>query len=389
MRPLRVIFHRLPERLGRLPEGDSYLWLHGASVGEVQLALRLAGPLRDRIARPVLVTSMTPEGLRVAQGKADLVLPFPIPLGPFVRRYLDRLRPRAILVAETELWPALLGEARRRGIPVVLFNGRISQRSFGAFRTLKGIYRRALEAFSLILVRSEEDRRRFLEIGAPEDRVRVTGDLKLLRPFEPDPQRAQALREELCLGKGVMVAGSIHPGEDDVVLWAFSKLRQGHPDLRLILVPRHVERAGQMLGKARALGFKATLRTRGEEDWDCLVVDTVGELRDLYGLADVALVGGSLREGIGGHNCLEPLVWGVPTLYGPHGDNFSEITRRLLDRDALYLVRDEREVLEACEAVLGDPQGARQRAQRAQDLFAEGERALEQTVQSILEVLGG
>lgn len=391
MRTLRVILHRLPERLGRLPEGLKgypYLWFHGASVGEVQLALKVSDALRGHLPYPILLTSMTPEGLRVAQGKADLVLPFPLPLGPFVRRYLEGIRPRAILIAETELWPSLLGEALRMEIPVILFNGRISRRSFGSFRALRFLYRRALGAFSLILVRSEEDRRRFLEIGAPGDRVRVTGDLKLLRPFKPSPHRVQALREEMGLGgRKVVVAGSIHPGEDDVVLWAFSRLRQSHPELRLILAPRHMEKARQMLSKARALGLEATLRTQGRKDWDCLVVDTVGELKDLYGLAEVALVGGSLTKGIGGHNCLEPLVWGVPTLYGPYGDNFSEVTRRLLDLGALKVVRNDEEVLRTCEAILADPQGARQGAQRAEALFVEGERALEQTVQSIAEAL--
>lgn len=398
MRPFKVLAHRLPERLGlwprrlrdRIKEEAPYLWIHGASVGEVHLSLKVAEALKGCLPYPILITSMTPEGIKVAEGKADLSLPFPLPFGPPVEIYLERTRPRGILIAETELWPPLLLRAKKRGIPVVLFNGRISSKALKSFRAFRLLYRESLKAFSLLLVRSEEDRKRFLEIGAPPDRTRVTGDLKLSRPFIPRPERAQALKEELRLqGHRVWVTGSLHPGEEEQVLWAFSKLKGMHQDLRLILVPRHLGDVGQMLQKARAFGLKPALRTEKGREWDCLVVNTVGELRDLYGLADLALVGGSMIKGVGGHNLLEPLCWGVPTLYGPHGENFAEIVRRLLEVEALYLVEDGEGILRACEAILSCPASAKERARRAEGLFYEGERALELTLGSILEVLGG
>ncbi len=395
LRPLRIAAYGLKERLGlwdrRLREEVAkkapFLWAHGASVGEVQLTLRLLEEFRPYLPWPILLTSMTPQGLGVARGKVDIALPFPIPLGLPIRTFLRRINPRAILIAETELWPPLLWEAERKGIPVVLFNARISDGSFKRFLAFRPLFRKALGAFSLILVRSEKDYGRFVKLGAPPERVVITGDLKFLKPFNPSSERMLKLKEELHLGRErIIVSGSTHRGEEELILEAFLSLR-GSMKVRLIIAPRHIERAGEVKRLAEGFGLSVVLRSDYcDVPWDVLILDTVGELRDFYGLADVAIVGGSFVKGIGGHNLLEPLVWGVPTLHGPYVDNFALLSERLQALGAAMKVTEPLSL--AIGRVLANPVPARERAKRAEILFEEGERALRKTVEMILKVLG-
>ncbi len=384
------------ERLGLWPKEwerelrakAPFLWAHAASVGEATLTLSLLGELRQKVPWPFLVTTVTPQGLEVASRGADLAIPAPLDLRPVVRRFFDEIRPRGLLVAETELWPNLLGEARRRGVPTVLFNGRISRKSFRRFMAFKPLFKRVLEGFTLILARSEEDAERLLHLGAPAERVKVTGELKLYHP-RGSPSPPTTLREELGLTEGhrLIVAGSTHPGEEEVVLRAFKELKGKFPDLRLLLAPRHVRRADDVQSLAQKEGFTTTKRSSGGRGWDVMVLDTTGELKDLYALASVAFVGGSLIRGVGGHNLLEPLAHGKVVLFGPHVENFAPVADKVLQSGAGIQVKDGCHLEAIIEDLLTNPNKAKAMGERGRHLMEEGERAMRMTVDSILEVL--
>jgi len=395
LRPFRVLSYRFKERLGlwdhrlkgNIFSKAPFLWAHGASVGEVRLTLLLLKELKPLINWPFLLTSMTPQGLQIGEGKVDQVLPFPIPFGPPVQRFFDAVKPRGLLLSETEIWPSVLKEARRRKVPVILFNGRLSERSFRRLYPFRFFFKKAFEAFTLVLVRSEEDGERFLRLGVSEDKMRVTGDLKFLKPFEPLEGIIEDLKRELELkGHKVIVAGSTHKGEEDLLFRLFKDLKREFPLLKLIIAPRHIERGHGIKELAENYGFRASLRTQQQTGWEVMVLDTVGELWKFYGLGDVAVVGGTFVKKIGGHNLLEPLVWGVPTVYGPFVQNFKELSERLKTIGAAHQVKNPKELGEVLVSLLKDPASSRERAKRAELLFKEGRRALKETVEAILEI---
>lgn len=367
-----------------------FLWFHAASVGEVLLTLKLANELRPSVGGTILITTMTPQGLKVASEGADLALFAPLDLGWVVRRFLDQLRPKALLVAETELWPNLVGRTHREGVPTVLFNGRISPRSFGRFMAFRPLFRRVLRSFDLVLARSPEDGQRLLQLGASRERLKVVGDLKLYQGQGPlSIEERKRLREELALPQGskLLVAGSTHPGEEESLLRAFRALRRDFPELLLLLAPRHVERSAEVEALARSFGFRTARRSRIVGGWEVLVMDTVGELRRLYGLADVAFVGGSLVEGVGGHNILEVIAHGKVVLFGPHTENLASIAKRVLEVGAGIEVRNTRELVETCRHLLLDPSEGSERGSRGLELLKEGEGAMRRTVEAIRELL--
>ena len=381
-----------PQHLKREAEAKRpFLWFHAASVGEVLLTLNLVKELRPSVEDSILMTTMTPQGLRMATEGADLALFAPLDIGWVVRRFLDRLRPEMLLVAETELWPNLVGHAHREGIPTVLFNGRISPRAFGRFMAFRPLFRKVLRSFDLVLARSPEDGQRLLRLGAPRERLRVVGDLKLYQGRGPllSIEEREHLREELALPRGcqLLVAGSTHPGEEEALLRAFEALRRDFPGLLLLLAPRHVERSAEGEALARSFGFRTARRSCIAGGWEVLVVDTIGELRRLYGLADVAFVGGSLVEGVGGHNVLEVIAHGKVALFGPHTENLASIARRVLEVGAGIEVRNSRELEETCRRLLSDPSEGSERGSRGLELLKEGEGAMRRTVEAIRELL--
>jgi len=271
-----------------------------------------------------------------------------------VKRALDRVNPKVYVAVETELWPNLLYELKKRKIPAFLANARFSERSFIKACRHKRFWCSLLECFEKIMARSQEDMERFLEIGVPSDKVVVTGDCKidalLARRSMVD---VEGLRK--CLnpeGKRVLLAGSTHEGEDHVVLEAFSRLKDKCHDVRLILVPRHPHRAQKLWEEAQKVG-RTVLLSQKEPDWEIMVVDQVGVLFDLYGIADAAFIGGSLVPK-GGQNILEPASWGVPIQHGPFMDDFNEISKELIRRGCARVVQTAAELYYEWEAVLSE-----------------------------------
>jgi 3-deoxy-D-manno-octulosonic-acid transferase len=354
----------LMQRLGRFEPGlppPPRCWVHAVSVGEAATAAPL---IEAVIARwpdlGVVVTTVTPTGARLVRERLGARVChryFPLDLAGPVRRALDAVRPAFFIGMETELWPNFLRALHRRGVPSMIANGRISDRSFRRYRLVRGLMAKALAHVSVFAMQSEEDARRIVALGAPPERVVVTGNLKSdLRPAAPpDP----AWRERLALAAGdlLWVAGSTHRGEDEPVLDAWIALRARHPALRLVLAPRHPERAEEIEALAAARGLRSVRRTAlapGPPRDAVIVLDTVGELAQLYGWADLVFVGGSLVAA-GGHNMLEPALWRKPALFGPHTENFRESARLLTDAGAAEVVHDVRSLEAAADRLLGDP----------------------------------
>lgn len=360
-------FGFLPVEARQLLAGKPVIWLHAVSVGEVIAARPLLKGLRQRYPNHRLLLTVTTEtGLGVAEQDrlADLVTYFPFDIGFAVRRLLDAAAPQAILIMETEIWPVFTFEVRRREIPLLLANGRISARSFPRYQRFSWFFRPVLHCFSWLGMQSRGDLERIREIGAPEHCSQVLGNLKYDIPFSPvsdDERRQLRQKYRIPADLAVVCVGSTHPGEEEQALAVYQGLLKQFDHLLLILVPRHPERTVEVEALATGLGLPVMRRSALEQcAADCcagmvLLVDTVGELMQLYALADLAYVGGSLVP-TGGHNLLEPASRGIPMLFGPYMDNFLEITALALEYGAGVQVADQQELLSAARDFLATPE---------------------------------
>lgn len=363
----------LAERFGRVPDRELALvgerpviWLHAVSVGEAIAARPLLRALKARYPGHALVISTTTEtGRSLALGfpEKDLCIHFPFDFLPAVRRTLDAIRPELIIIMETEIWPNFTAEAHRRGIPLLLANGRISDRSFKGYLRFGWFFRHPLRRFSALCMQSGEDAQRITAIGAPPALVCVAGNLKYDIPCRPvSPEERGELRRTYAIPPAltVLTAGSTHPGEEELVIGSYGELLKSRGDLFLVLVPRHPERCGEVaaLLEKSAIPYRrrSELERGGMEPFaggQVLLVDSVGELMGLYSLADLAFVGGSLVP-TGGHNLLEPASVGVASLFGPHMTNFREIAELVLASGAGIRVEPGEGLTAACRRLLDD-----------------------------------
>ena len=363
----------LSQRMGYLPvsfnmDGEPSIWIHAVSVGEVLTARPLVQDLRARYPRLRIflsTTTLTGQGIaRRSVRDVDEVFYFPFDLGMFVRRTLDLVRPRLFVMMETEIWPNLLRECRRRGVRTAIVNGRLSQRSYPRYRLVRGLMRRVLDDIDCFCVQSEESARRFIDLGADPGRVTVTGSLKfdsldLSANTIQSRARDRVLRYfRLPAGRPVIVAGSTMKGEEAAVLRAFRRVRATLPNTLLILAPRHTERADDVEALSQDEGFRTVRRSElaidAEPRADVVILDSIGELATIYQLATVAFVGGSLVA-TGGHNILEPAVFGKPIVFGPHMSNFAEIAETFVTNVAAVQVTGAGELEEVMVALMSDP----------------------------------
>jgi len=332
---------RLSPRLGNRPPRPGCLWVHALSVGEVLSAVPLVKALaRSFPDRDLVMTVTTIQGRSIADrelhGDVARILPMPLDFWPASHRLVRFLMPAAFILVETDLWPGLTRLMRRRKIPVVVVNGRISPRTARRYEAARVVSRFLLAGPTRWFMQSELDAERLTQAGVPAHRVEVTGNIKFDSVRQPmGSTEREGLLGALGLERGrpVWVAGSTHPGEEDVVLDAFERLVRRFPTLCLLLAPRRVERADQVARAAESRGFRTALRSTGgmlRPDTPVMILDTLGELGRFYGLGTVAFVGGSLVP-VGGHNLLEPARFGLPVLFGPHMHNFSDMSRMLLD----------------------------------------------------------
>jgi len=396
----------LPQRLGLLPvslnvDREPSIWIHAVSVGEALTARAIAADLKERYPHlRLFVSTTTMTGQQIARQNfrmADGVFYFPLDLALIVRRVLDIVRPRLFVMMETEIWPNLLRECRARGVKTVMINGRISTRAYPRYRLVRPLFRRVLALVDRFCVQGEETAARLAELGAPRDRITITGSLKFdalqTSGNAPSPGRGaeRVLRFlRVAEGRPVIVAGSTMPGEHTIVLHAFERIRTLSRNPLLILAPRKPEHFAEAEALSRELGFRTARRsalTIDEEiKADVVVLDTIGELARIYQAATVVFVGGSLVD-IGGHNILEPAVFGKAIVFGPHMQNFAEIARTFLARRAAVQVQSGSELETVLIELLADAP-ARERLGHAARALVEASRgAKDRSLDAIAELL--
>ena len=380
---------------GRLPERDGSrpcLWLHAVSVGEV-LQLR---PLMNLLTaqRPgwdFVITTTTRTGLDVAKKEfaQHTVCYCPLDFSWAVRRAIARLKPSAIVLVELELWPNLVLTANRLGVPLALINGRVSEKSFRGYRRIRPLIARLLSGFELLAVQNEEYADRLRNLGAPSERLHLTGSIKF-DGVKSDRSNAKTSELRQFFGlrsdERVFIAGSTQAPEESLALDTWQALRSEFPNLRLILVPRHKERFDDVAALVTSRGL--TLQRRSNDvrgDGDVLLLDTLGELGACWGLAEIAFVGGSLTQR-GGQNMLEPAAFGAAVLFGPNTWNFRDIVEQLLARDAARVVRSADELTATVRTLLRDSAAVRDLGSRAREFVATQQGAAARTVELLLRL---
>lgn len=369
------------------------VWIHGASVGEALAAGRLMGEIRRRFpARKIVVSAFTATGYetarRVISDAAVIFLPLDHPW--CVKRALSTFDPSVMIFLETEIWPNMLRLAHRRGTPTLLLSGRFSARSFTQYSLLGWFFRGVIRNFASMGMQSEEDASRAKMLGADPDRVFVTGNLKLAGPentFDEDFVSPESIdRERKFHGHRLMVVGSSHRGEEEILLDAFRYLKRSFPDLHMVIAPRHPQRFPEVekLLRAKGLEFAKKSQSNGRSAFvqDIFFLDTVGDLKKFYALGDIAFVGGSLVDA-GGHNLLEPARLRKPVLFGPHMANFAAIAEEMKAKGGGIQVRGVEDLIREISGLLVDPDKRRVMGEKAYQVAADEQRVGERTARLV------
>ncbi|MBI6528347.1 lipid IV(A) 3-deoxy-D-manno-octulosonic acid transferase [Proteus vulgaris] len=363
-----------------VPQG---ILLHSVSVGETLAAVPLVRALRHHYPDlPITVTTMTPTGserVRSAFGDDVYHVYLPYDLPGSVNRFLKTVDPKLVIIMETELWPNLISKLHQRKIPLIIANARLSERSAAGYQKLGSFVKTMLQKITLIAAQNQEDGERFIELGLKRSHLHVTGSLKFDISVTPElAARAVALRRQWAAHRPVWIATSTHEGEETIILETHKKLLTQFPQLLLILVPRHPERFPKAEQLTREAGLKYTLRSTDavpDAQTQVVIGDTMGELMLLYGIADLAFVGGSLVER-GGHNPLEAAAHAIPVIMGPHTFNFKNICAKLDQAEGLITVTDSQSMATAIASLLNDEDYRRYYGRHAVEVLYENQGAL-------------
>jgi 3-deoxy-D-manno-octulosonic-acid transferase len=373
------------------PEGSPSIWIHAVSVGEVIAAATLLPRMREAFPdKRIAISVTTVTGRRIADEKlrsdSTDVFYCPFDLATLVRRVIRRVKPVALVVIETEIWPNLFREVRRTGGATFLVNGRISDRSYPRYRRLRWLFETYLAEIDCFCMQNGLYAERIVSMGARKERVRVTGSLK----FDATPQaRVEGKTRVLPEGRKIWIAGSTLDPEERMLLDVFSALHRRDAELLLVLAPRHPRRFDEVAAIAKREGFEVARRstsTTPPESADVFILDTLGELAGVYAEADYVFVGGSLVDW-GGHNIIEPAAEGKPVLFGPHMQNFADIARSFLDQDAAVQVAGEEGLLVAMEDLLRRPERCRALGENALRVIEANRGATERTIAAMKERL--
>ncbi len=380
------------------PSLRSPIWAHAASVGEVLCSI----PLLKRIKKDfpdceILMTTMTSTGNETAKTQlpeANPIFFFPID-HPFVlRKVIENIQPRLLLIAETELWPNLLRACGRKGIPIILFNGRISEKSFRGYLFFRFLFRGCLKYISLFLMQTNEDQDRIVQIGASSEKTRVLGNLKFDQALPSFTQEAKAtFAQSLGLqgGEAIFIAGSTHAGEEEILIGLTKELRKIDPHLLFILAPRHLNRLEEVerILKRESVSWVRRTMLTGDQDHpdtkgrpEVILLDTMGELMGLYSLGTFVFVGGSLVP-VGGHNPLEPLFFKKCVLFGPYMFHFSEISRRLMEEGGAIQVDGMEDLATHMKRLLKDERTRREIGERGYQFLQKHRGATERIFEKI------
>ena len=390
-----------PETLSKV-EGRSPIWIQAASVGEVVAASSIIKEFKRQLPEvPVLISSGTISGYDMAcriLPEADAIIFYPPDLPWMPDRIVKRVKPCAYVPVETELWPNFIRAARKRGIPVIMVNGRIGERSLEHYRLMRRMFTKMLDTVVLFCMQSTIDAQYVIQLGADPHKVLVTGNTKYDQNYSQvsEPDRLMFRAELGFGGKGpLIVAGSTHHGEETILLEVMRAVRGQFPELRLLLAPRDIPRSEKIVEMARRQGFSAELRSRlavspesATSANTVIVLDTIGELGRFYSLADLVFVGGSLVSH-GGHNILEPAAHGKPIIVGPHMFNFRDTYALFSGRGACAIALDGHELAQKTGELLSDPDISGRMGREAAAIVAENRGAAVRTVEKLKQVLAG
>jgi 3-deoxy-D-manno-octulosonic-acid transferase len=371
------------------------IWVHAASVGEVFCSVSLLKRMKKEFPHvEIVMTTMTSTGKKAAETylpevQAVSLVPMDHPL--LLRRAVNNLHPRLLLIAETELWPNLLRTCGKKGVPILLFNGRISQRSFRRYRLFQFFFEGCLKFISLFLMQTEEDRLRIQKLGVESRKTRVVGNIKFDQSLPSSTQeKSNELAGSLGLGGGetLLIAGSTHSGEEEILISAFKDLRKIDPQLILLLAPRHLDRLEEVekLLKKESISWErrtfSSSRRPGKAATEVILLDTMGELMSLYRFGTIVFIGGSLVP-IGGHNPLEPLFFRMPVLFGPHMFHFSEIAQQLTDAKGAIQVNGREELFLQLKRLFSDESARRELGEKGFRFLEKHQGATERILEEI------
>ena len=391
------------QRLGRLPEifhklgKTKPVWIHAVSVGEV-LAVKnfIREMLKKFPEKKIVLSTTTRTGNEIAEKILDEKVTkfyFPVDFSFVVRRVLDIINPSVFLLVETEIWPNLILELSKRKIPIVLINGRLSEKSFKGYRKIKFVFCKVLEKIDVFCMQSEPDKRRIIAMGAPEAKVKVTGNMK----FDIDSSSKAFSKSDFGIDEKeeLIIAGSTHGGEDEILIESYRELRKKMPNTRLLLAPRHVDHAGRIKKLVEDKGFRATLVTELKKDKSLgnsrdavIILDTLGDLSSLYSIASIVFMGGSLIKR-GGHNLVEPALFKKAILFGPYMHNFRDMMSLFLNNEAAICVKDKESLTGALEEVLKDYKKRTTLGENAKCLIDKSRGATERNINELEKYIKG
>ncbi|MCY4128007.1 MAG: lipid IV(A) 3-deoxy-D-manno-octulosonic acid transferase [Gammaproteobacteria bacterium] len=375
---------RIKERFGFVPSTiqKGSIWVHAVSAGEVIAAEMLVNQLLESSNTVhILMTTTTPSGSaeisRRFGNRVDHCY-MPYDAKRCIERFLKHTHPRALILMETELWPNLLSIAQRNGTNVCLVNARLSARSAKRYGLVRSLTASMLDSITMIVSQYEDTAERLRNLGYPSERIHVSGNIKFDLVVSEETLRSSArLRERWRLERPCWLAASTHPGEDEIVLDAHLRARARIPDLLTVLAPRHPRRADDIQAMADARSLTSVKLSDPSQSADVLLVDQMGVLLEMCGMVDVAFIGGSL-QGTGGHNPVEPAVFGVPMLMGPDRMNFEEVCKRFTDAGCLTTVQNSDELATELLALLNDPDERQRQGDAARQVVNENRGSAQQ-----------
>lgn len=374
------------EKLGifDMPDlGDKVIMYHGVSVGEVIALENLIKKTKETFPDyKIVVTTGTKTGQEIARKKykdvADFITYFPFDITLFVKNFLDKINPSVVLIAETELWPTFSQFCKKRNIPLYVINGRISDATFNTYKFAKGFFKQLFKNYTEILTQSEQDREKFIKIGAPENITHVMKNLKF------DVKRVDANIQIGQKGKRVIIAGSTHKGEDEIVLNSFTKLKKEFSDIKLLIAPRHLTRLNEVKELVSKTGMEFGQRSNNDtfDENDIIILDTMGELSKMYQICDFAFIGGSFNK-TGGHNPLEAVVYEKPAISGPSIHNFRDIYWILERSKAGKVVKTPDELTKYMHKLLSDNNFYKQSCDDCKTVFNSQQGALDVVIEKL------
>lgn len=366
---------------------ENVIMFHAVSVGEVLSLEKLLKQTKEQFPNYKLVlTTGTKTGQELAHKKyseiVDFITYFPFDISFAINNFLNKINPSIVLIAETELWPNFAIQCKKRNIPLLIINGRISDKSLGSYKNLKLFFSPILNLYSKIYTQSELDKERFIEIGTSSEKVEVMKNLK----FDIDKTPS-----DIDLKKGenkVLIAGSTHSGENKILISAFDKLRQSHKNLKFIIAPRHLERVKEIEQILSSYNYSYGYRSKNNDftNFDIIILDTLGELKKAYAFSDIAFIGGSFNK-TGGHNPLEATVYNVPTITGPSIKNFRDIYSILTKAEAAVLVNNQSELEKTLDKFLSDSEFYNKTKENCKNIFQDQQGALEFVIDKIKSIL--